>query len=179
MKKPNVTYAEIYVRDLLIERDSAAFYRNLIARLALGADDANRSLLREWAKLDQEEEQASAASGWLPDGEALDTEESDAFAEEARMSPWVAYSAAMAAEGKARLYYEGVKKRSADPHALALAERRVAERNARIERLQAMISALPRPQEIETAEESHADHWLQQRVAAFGGFRFVHSEAVA
>lgn len=173
MKKPNVTYAEIYVRDLLIERDSAAFYRNLLTQLAPSANDTHWPLLRQWAKLDDELEQSSA-DGWLPA-----SEESEHVAGGARMNVWVAYNAALAAESKARLYYEAAKKRSVDPHAVALAERRIDERNQRIERLQAMIADAPRPRELETVEEPHAHQWLQQQVNAFGGFRFVHSEAAA
>jgi hypothetical protein len=179
MKKPNVTYAEIYVRDLLIERDSAAFYRNLMARLSSAVEGANRSLLREWAKLDDELEQA-CADGWLPAGEEAEGESGDTTnSDEGRMSCWVAYNAALAAEGKARQYYEAVKKRCVDPHALALAEARVSQRDQRIERLHAMIAATPRPRELETVEEVHAHQWLQQRVGSFGSFRFVHSETTA
>lgn len=178
MKKPNVTYAEIYVRDLLIERDSAAFYRNLMARLSRAVDGDHWSLLREWAKLDDELEQV-CADGWLPSGDEAEVDSDMANADEGRMSCWVAYNAALAAEGKARLYYDAVKKRCIDPHALALAETRVSQRDQRIERLQAMIAATPRPRELETVEETHAHQWLQQRVGAFGSFRFVHSETTA
>ncbi|HEX5393630.1 MAG TPA: hypothetical protein VFW68_10125 [Rhodocyclaceae bacterium] len=174
MKKHNVTYAEIYVRDLLIERDSAAFYRNLMAQLSHLVDEPHRCLLREWAKLDDELELA-CADGWLPAGDDIDSVNSD----DGRMNCWVAYNAALAAESKARLYYDTVKKRCVDPHALALAETRVSQRDCRIEQLKAMVAATPRPHELEAVEEKHAHQWLQRQVGAFGGFRFVHSEAAA
>lgn len=179
MKKPNVTYAEIYVRDLLIERDSAAFYRNLIARLSHAVEDAHRSLLRDWAKMDDELESA-CADGWLPaeDEREVDVEMA-ADSGESRMSCWVAYNAALAAEGKARLYYDSVKKRCVDPHALALAEARVSQRDQRIAQLQAMIAGTPRPRELEAVEEKQVPQWLQHQVSAFGSFRFVHSETAA
>lgn len=173
IKKSNITYAEIYVRDLLIERDSASFYRNLITQLSEVPPPQMLRALTTWAKL--EEGSDACADGWLPGCDDLSATAHDSAAKR-HTTLKAALRVALAAESKVKLYYEGAVKRTVDPSAQALAETRMGERQRRIQFLQEAIAGQSAASSTEALRPPLIPAQAAAAYMAYGGIRFVHSE---